>query len=96
MNITGVVLAGGKASRMGGQDKGLVTLHGKPLWQHVADRLQPQVSTVAISANRNIPVYQASGFSRLSGYACRLSGPAGRDGLGHQASRGRVVPVLPV
>ena len=62
MNITGVVLAGGKASRMGGQDKGLVTLHGKPLWQHVADRLQPQVSTVAISANRNIPVYQASGF----------------------------------
>lgn len=62
MNITGVVLAGGRASRMGGQDKGLMALHGKPLWKHVADRLQPQVNGMAISANRNIAVYQASGF----------------------------------
>lgn len=60
MNITGVVLAGGKASRMGGQDKGLKVLHGKPLWRHVADRLQPQTDAVAISANRNLDVYQAS------------------------------------
>ena len=35
--ITGVVLAGGKARRMGGVDKGLLELNGKPLWQHVAD-----------------------------------------------------------
>ncbi len=35
--ITGVVLAGGKARRMGGVDKGLLELNGKPLWQYVAD-----------------------------------------------------------
>ncbi len=38
--ITGVVLAGGKARRMGGVDKGLLDLNGKPLWQHVADALR--------------------------------------------------------
>ncbi len=37
--ITGVVLAGGKARRMGGADKGLLELNGKPLWRHVADAL---------------------------------------------------------
>ncbi len=43
--ITGVVLAGGKARRMGGVDKGLLELNGKPLWQHVADALMTQLST---------------------------------------------------
>lgn len=42
--ITGVVLAGGKARRMGGVDKGLLELNGKPLWQHVADALMTQLS----------------------------------------------------
>ncbi len=42
--ITGVVLAGGKARRMGGVDKGLLDLNGKPLWQHVADALMTQLS----------------------------------------------------
>lgn len=60
--VTGVVLAGGKASRMGGNDKGLLVLNGKPLWQHVADILAPQVDQVAISANRNIDTYQDSGL----------------------------------
>ena len=43
--ITGVVLAGGKARRMGGVDKGLLELNGKPLWQHVADALMTQPLT---------------------------------------------------
>ena len=43
--ITGVVLAGGKARRMGGVDKGLLELNGKPLWQHVADTLMTQPLT---------------------------------------------------
>lgn len=42
--ITGVVLAGGKARRMGGVDKGLLELNGKPLWQHVADALMTQLA----------------------------------------------------
>lgn len=60
--ITGVVLAGGRASRMGGEDKGLQLLNGMPLWQHVAQRLRPQTQSLVISANRSLDVYQASGF----------------------------------
>lgn len=60
--IIGVVLAGGKATRMGGKDKGLQLLNGKPLWQHVADTLADQVMTMAISANRHRDVYQRSGY----------------------------------
>lgn len=59
--IIGVVLAGGKATRMG-KDKGLQLLNGKPLWQHVADTLAGQVMTMAISANRHRDVYQRSGY----------------------------------
>ena len=76
--VTGVVLAGGKASRMGGQDKGLILLNGKPLWQHVADGLLPQVSEVVISANRNLDIYRQSGFpviaDTLSGFPGPLAG----------------------
>lgn len=57
--ITGVVLAGGRARRMGGQDKGLLTLAGQPLASHAVRRLSPQVSEVLISANRNLPAYEA-------------------------------------
>ena len=76
--ITGVVLAGGKASRMGGQDKGLMLLDGKPLWEHVADGLRPQVSNIVISANRNLDIYRQSGFpviaDTLSGFPGPLAG----------------------
>lgn len=44
--IIGVVLAGGRATRMAGKDKGLQHLNGKPLWQHVADTLADQVSAI--------------------------------------------------
>lgn len=56
--LTGAILSGGQATRMGGLDKGLVTLGKIPLYQHVLQRLQPQVSGVIISANRNIEEYQ--------------------------------------
>lgn len=76
--ITGVVLAGGQASRMGGQDKGLMLLDGKPLWEHVADGLRPQVSNIVISANRNLDIYRQSGFpviaDTLSGFPGPLAG----------------------
>lgn len=61
--IIGVVLAGGRATRMGGKDKGLQRLNGKPLWQCVADTLAGQVSTMVISANRHIDTYQLSGYA---------------------------------
>ncbi|MDR0176237.1 molybdenum cofactor guanylyltransferase MobA [Enterobacter sichuanensis] len=61
--IIGVVLAGGRATRMGGKDKGLQCLNGKPLWQCVADTLADQVTTMVISANRHIDTYQRSGYA---------------------------------
>jgi molybdopterin-guanine dinucleotide biosynthesis protein A len=73
--VTGVVLAGGKASRMGGQDKGLLLLNGKPLWKHVADTLAPQVASVVISANRNLETYQKSGLPVIQDSLANYPGP---------------------
>lgn len=62
-DITGLVLAGGQGSRMGGKDKGLVVYQGQPLIQHVLDRLRPQVGPVIINANRNADTYAEFGCS---------------------------------
>lgn len=56
--IDWIILAGGQASRMGGVDKGLIELNGKPLIEHVISALQPQVSSLMINANRNHAQYQ--------------------------------------
>ncbi|RPE00942.1 molybdenum cofactor guanylyltransferase MobA [Candidatus Pantoea deserta] len=60
--LTGIILAGGQGRRMGGQDKGMVLFDGIPLYQHVLQRLRPQVDIVMISANRNHDRYQSGGF----------------------------------
>jgi molybdenum cofactor guanylyltransferase len=59
--ITGVVLAGGRGSRMGGIDKGLQLYKGTPLAMHTMQQLQPQVGTLLINANRNLENYEAWG-----------------------------------
>ncbi|OGI49777.1 MAG: hypothetical protein A3E57_05085 [Candidatus Muproteobacteria bacterium RIFCSPHIGHO2_12_FULL_60_33] len=61
-DITGVILAGGRGHRMGGVDKGLVPLHGRPLVEYVMDALRPQVGRLIISANRNRDIYASYGF----------------------------------
>ena len=58
-DITGVVLAGGRARRMGGNDKGLVRLAGRPMISYVLDGLRPQVGEILVNANRNLPEYAA-------------------------------------
>jgi len=63
--ITGLVLAGGRATRMGGLDKGLVAFGGRTLVDQVIERLQPQVGAILISANRNIDTYRTFGFPVL-------------------------------
>lgn len=67
-DITGVILAGGLARRMGGVDKGRQLLDGKPLVEHVAARLAPQVSMLLINANRSQNDYAKLGY-RLIGDA---------------------------
>jgi len=60
-DITGLILAGGRATRMGGIDKGLIEIDGKAMVLHVLERLRPQVGEVFISANRNAERYAAFG-----------------------------------
>jgi molybdopterin-guanine dinucleotide biosynthesis protein A len=76
--ISGVVLAGGQGRRMGGVDKGLQMLRGKPMVQWVVERFAPQVDSVLINANQNIERYAAFGYpvvcDRISGFAGPLAG----------------------
>jgi molybdopterin-guanine dinucleotide biosynthesis protein A len=60
-DITGLILAGGRGSRMGGVDKGLQNHLGVPLALHALLRLQPQVGDVMINANRNLSAYESMG-----------------------------------
>ena len=60
-DITGLILAGGRATRMGGVDKGLQNHQGMPLALHALLRLQPQVGHLLINANRNLAAYEALG-----------------------------------
>jgi molybdopterin molybdotransferase len=78
--VTGLVLAGGRGTRMGRVDKGLQPFRGSTLVAHVLARLSPQVASVAINANRNLPQYQVvAGASPvlpdfLEGFAGPLAG----------------------
>ena len=76
--ITGLILAGGRGSRMGGVDKGLQNHHGVSLAMHALLRLAPQVGQVLINANRNLAAYEAMGVpvwpDALPDYAGPLAG----------------------
>ena len=76
--ITGLVLAGGRGSRMGGVDKGLQNFNGMPLALHTLMRLQPQVGEMMVNANRNLAAYEAFGApvwpDVLADYAGPLAG----------------------
>lgn len=77
-NITGLVLAGGRGSRMGGVDKGLQSFRGIPLALHALMRLQMQTGATMVNANRNLAAYEAFGTpvwpDVLSDYAGPLAG----------------------
>jgi molybdopterin-guanine dinucleotide biosynthesis protein A len=76
--ITGLILAGGRGSRMGGVDKGLQNFNGLPLALHTLMRLQLQVGGVMINANRNLSAYESFGAEVwpdvLADYAGPLAG----------------------
>ena len=78
MSVSGIILAGGLGRRMGGVDKGLQLLRGKPMIEHVLARLAPQVDEIVINANQNLERYAAFGHrvvsDRISGFAGPLAG----------------------
>ncbi|MDQ7015180.1 MAG: molybdenum cofactor guanylyltransferase MobA [Gammaproteobacteria bacterium] len=73
--ISAVILAGGQARRMGGEDKGLIHYQQKPLVEHVLTRLKPQVGTLAINANRNLERYKKYGYAVFSDQLSGFQGP---------------------
>lgn len=74
-DITGVILAGGRGTRMGGEDKGLLPLAGRALIAHVIERLAPQVATLIICANRNLDAYRQFGLAVISDRIADYCGP---------------------
>src|SRR5260221_1425552 len=76
--VTGMVLAGGQGRRMGGVDKGLQPLHGKPMVAAVLARLAPQVDEILINANQNLADYGRFGYrvvpDAIGGFAGPLAG----------------------
>lgn len=83
--ITGLILAGGRGSRMGHVDKGLQNFRGGPMVLHVIMRLSPQVGTMIINANQNLSPYESFGLAvwpdQLTGFEGPLAGV--QTGLSH-------------
>lgn len=105
LRIFGLILAGGEGRRMGGADKALLPLAGRPLLSHVADRFEPQVERLALSANGDPLRFAAFGFPVLTDEQGARLGPmagllAGLDWLAttggtHLATVSVDTPFLP-
>ena len=93
--VTGVVLAGGQGSRMGGVDKGLQPFRGRPMVAHAIERLAPQVDELLINANRNPEAYAQFGHRVIADEIAGFAGPlAGFErGLAH--AQGALVVTVP-
>lgn len=93
--VTGVVLAGGQGSRMGGVDKGLEPFRGRPMVEHAIERFAPQVDELLVNANRNVEAYARFGHRVISDEVAGFAGPlAGFErGLAH--AQGALVATVP-
>lgn len=74
-NVSIVILAGGQAKRMQNQDKGRVLLDGRPLIEHVLERIKPQNNNIFISANRNLSEYSKLGYPVIPDQFSHFPGP---------------------
>jgi molybdenum cofactor guanylyltransferase len=93
--ITGIVLAGGRATRMGGMDKGLVELAGQPMIARVLARLAPQVDHILVNANRNMDRYAAFGWPVVPDSDTGFLGPLAGLVAGLRASETPLVLTVP-
>jgi molybdopterin-guanine dinucleotide biosynthesis protein A len=92
---TGIVLAGGQGRRMGGVDKGLVELSGRPMVAHVLERFAPQVDCVLINANQNVERYAAFGYPVVRDDIGGFAGPLAGLHAGLARARGEFVATVP-
>jgi molybdopterin-guanine dinucleotide biosynthesis protein A len=95
MGITGIILAGGMGRRMGGIDKGLVELDGKPMVAHALARLSPQVDAVLINANQNQDRYAAFGCPVVADAVGGFAGPLAGLHAGMTAASTPLVVTVP-
>jgi molybdopterin-guanine dinucleotide biosynthesis protein A len=86
-DITGLILAGGRAQRMGGIDKGLIPFLEKPLIASAIGRLQNQVGPILINANRNITKYASYGYPVILDETPDFSGPLAGFSAGLKACK---------
>ena len=94
--ITAVVLAGGKARRMGGEDKGLVEVAGRPMVAHTIDALRPQTAEVIVNANRNAGAYRAiTGCRVIADTMGDFAGPLAGMASALEASTTRLLLTAP-
>ncbi|QWE20998.1 molybdenum cofactor guanylyltransferase MobA [Polynucleobacter sp. AP-Kolm-20A-A1] len=94
-HITGLILAGGRAQRMGGIDKGLIPFLQKPLIESTITRLKPQVGPILINANRNITKYAAYGYAVIMDETPDFSGPLAGFSVGLKACKTRYLLTTP-
>ena len=95
MAITGLILAGGRGSRMGGVDKGLQVLRGKPMIEWVLARFAPQVDEVLINANQNAERYARLGSRVVPDDIGGFAGPLAGLHAGLQAAAHPLVATCP-
>jgi molybdenum cofactor guanylyltransferase len=93
--ITAVVLAGGRATRMGGTDKGLVELAGRTMIEHVLEVIEPQVDAVIINANRNLERYGTLGWPVVPDEDAGFLGPLAGLAAGMRAARTPLLLTVP-
>jgi molybdopterin-guanine dinucleotide biosynthesis protein A len=93
--VTAVILAGGKARRMGGVDKGLVPINGRPMISWVIDALRPQVADVLVNANRNHGRYGEFGCPVMDDGDSEFRGPLAGMASGMHAARTPYIAVVP-
>ena len=95
MAVSSIILAGGRATRMGGVDKGLVVLQQQALTAHVIARLKSQVDEIFISANREIETYKTFGYPVLQDANADFIGPLAGFFLGLQNAQYDYVLTVP-
>ncbi|MGH8578945.1 MAG: molybdenum cofactor guanylyltransferase MobA [Gammaproteobacteria bacterium] len=93
--ISAVILAGGRATRMGGEDKGLIHLAGRPLVAYVIDALRPQVGAILINANRNQDQYAQFGYPVIADEIPGYCGPLAGIASGMQAAATEYIVTSP-
>lgn len=93
--ISSIILSGGRATRMSGVDKGLVTLQNKPLIAHVIARLKLQADEILINANREIAAYEAFGYPVLRDENEEFIGPLAGFRLGLQHAKHDYILTVP-